>query len=119
VENEGFYGEWDTLHKEESGRDMTELESNYTEADEAASIERWEMVAKPSGRVGGPEEEQSPPEEAAPTDRSLQERRLQQYQEMEKARVPELLGRILTSEYTPKPRHKIDGELGRKGRRGL
>ena len=120
MENEAFFGDWDaTQPEEESGTDMTELDSNFTEADEAARAEAQErVVVEPLESLRNAEDGQLPPE-GQPSDRSLRERRLLKYQEQERARVPELLGKILTTEYKPKPRHKIDGELGRKGRRGL
>ena len=121
MENEAFYGDWEDIRtNEESGTNMTELESNFAEADEATYIEdREKKVVELPGVQIRTEDSRPPAEEAIQSERSLRERKLQRYQELEKARVPELLGKILTTEYTPKPRHKIEGELGKKGRRGL
>jgi len=87
----------------DEGFPLTEVESAITEADMVASADNQEQAKAVSPL--------SP--------RTLRERRLQRYQEEERERIPEILGKILTSQYVPKPRHRIEGQLGKKGRRGL
>jgi hypothetical protein len=67
------------------------------------------------------DEEALAEEHETTSSRSRQERMLRRYQDEERTRIPDLISKVVSTEFAPRYRrgHKIGGEEGRKGKRGL
>lgn len=87
------------------------------ESDSGADTKRREV--HPVGHIT--DERALAEEHEIASSRAVEDRILRRYQEQERARIPDLLGKIASTEFTPRYRqgHRIGGEEGRKGKRGL